>query len=113
MEFIADSLNFSNEALLWILLIGGFVGLILVVAVIGFFYLPLRLFLRNLLSRGGEASAGNEASASEVLIKEKKSEPINIFKRGSWILLLAFGVLISLPFLIYLGLKFLVTLIML
>ena len=82
MEFLADSLNISNDAFLWILLIGGVVGLILVVVVITIFYFPLRLLFRNLLSRKPESQAVNKAyesqavnktSAADQSSKEKKS----------------------------------------
>jgi hypothetical protein len=122
MEFLADSLNISNDAFLWILLIGGVVGLILVVVVITIFYFPLRLLFRNLLSRKPESQAVNKAyesqavnktSAADQSSKEKKSGLTNILRQGLLTLVVAFGVLISLPFLIFFGLKFLVALIML
>ena len=113
MEFLADSLNISNDAFLWILLIGGVVGLMLVVVVITIFYLPLRLLFRNLLLRKPESQAVNKTSAADQSSKEKKSGLTNILRQGLLTLVVAFGVLISLPFLIFFGLKFLVTLIML
>ena len=131
MEFLADSLNISNDAFLWILLIGGVVGLILVVVVITIFYFPLRLLFRNLLSRKPESQAVNKTyesqavnktyesqavnktSAADQSSKEKKSGLTNILRQGLLTLVIAFGVLISLPFLIFFGLKFLVALIML
>ena len=115
MELLADSLNFSNDAFLWILLIGGVVGLILVVlvvVVITIFYLPLRLLFRNLLSRKPESQAVNKTSAADQSSKEQKSGLTNILRQGLLTLVVAFGVLISIPFLIFFGLKFLVALIM-
>ena len=113
MEFLADSLNFSNEAFLWILLIGGVAGLILVGVVITIFYLPLRLFFRNLFSRAPENQAVNKISDADQSSKGQKSGLTNILRQGLLTLVVAFGVLISLPFLIFFGLKFLVALIML
>ena len=121
MELLADSLNLSNDAFLWILLIGGVVGLILVVVVITILYLPLRLLFRNLLSRKpesqavnktSESQAVNKTSAADLSSKEQKSGLTNILRLGLLTLVVAFGVLISLPFLIHFGLNFLVALIM-
>ena len=82
MEFLADSLNISNDAFLWILLIGGVVGLILVVVVITIFYLPFRLLFRNLLSRKPESQAVNKTSTADQSSKEQKSGLTNILRQG-------------------------------
>jgi hypothetical protein len=112
VEFLADSLYFSDEAIAWILLLGGVVGLTVSVVAITIFYLPLRLFFRKLLSREPKSQAVNKTSAADQSNKEPKSWLINILRQGSWMLFVAFGVIISLPFLIFYGLKLLVALIM-
>ena len=111
MEFLADSLNSSDEAFRWILLIGCVVGLAVSIVAITIFYLPLRLLFRNLLSRKPESQAVNKTSVADQSSKGQKSWLINILRQGSLMLFVAFGVLISLPFLIFFGLKFLVALI--